>query len=62
MHESQPAIIHRDLKPSNVFIDANNNARVADMGLARHLLPGDYPTGCTGTVQYMVCFFTTFSQ
>jgi serine/threonine protein kinase len=55
MHESQPPIIHRDLKPSNVFIDGKGNARVADMGLARHLRPGEeaYLTGTTGTYQYM---------
>ena len=35
MEESNPPILHRDLKPSNVFIDAGNQARVADMGLAR---------------------------
>ena len=35
MEEASPPILHRDLKPSNVFIDAGNQARVADMGLAR---------------------------
>ena len=35
MEEASPPILHRDLKPSNIFIDAGNQARVADMGLAR---------------------------
>ena len=49
MEEASPPILHRDLKPSNVFIDAGNQARVADMGLARqwtievHPAPGPVP-------------------
>ncbi len=32
---SKYAIIHRDLKPENILLDENNNAFVADWGLAR---------------------------
>jgi len=51
----QPPILHRDLKPSNVFIDGAGHARVADLGLARRLLPEIQAelTGETGTYLYM---------
>ncbi|KAK9866152.1 hypothetical protein WJX84_009131, partial [Apatococcus fuscideae] len=55
MEESNPPILHRDLKPSNVFIDAGNQARVADMGLARQwtIEAAPHLTGETGTYMYM---------
>ena len=35
----KPAILHRDIKPANVLLDAQNNARLADVGLAQILKP-----------------------
>ena len=37
----QRGILHRDLKPSNVVIDAFNQTRVTDFGLAKRLTPDD---------------------
>jgi eukaryotic-like serine/threonine-protein kinase len=42
-------ILHRDLKPSNVVIDANDQPRVTDFGLARRL-GGDSELTMTGQV------------
>lgn len=39
LQESSPPIVHRDLKPSNVLLDSAGVARVADLGLARRVLP-----------------------
>jgi serine/threonine protein kinase len=34
-------VIHRDIKPGNILIDAHDNVKVTDFGLARQLREGD---------------------
>jgi WD40 repeat protein/tRNA A-37 threonylcarbamoyl transferase component Bud32 len=47
-------VLHRDLKPSNVLIDAQDEPRITDFGLAKRLersddlTPGDHPLGTPG--------------
>lgn len=37
-------VVHRDIKPTNILIDARGRVRVADFGLARHVVPETAPT------------------
>ena len=50
-------IIHRDLKPGNLLIDKQGTVRLADFGLARSTVPGEFSVSSLGekggTPRYM---------
>ena len=56
-HIHDLSIVHRDLKPENIFIDAENDVRIGDFGLARH---GHYQPSTKPTD--MVEAYTNFTK
>jgi tRNA A-37 threonylcarbamoyl transferase component Bud32 len=49
-YASKKGIIHRDLKPENIMIDGDGNVRIADLGLAKEVLPGQSSATADGDV------------
>lgn len=45
-------IVHRDLKPENILIDADDNIKIADMGLSNVMKDGEFLKTCCGSPNY----------
>ncbi|KAL6752721.1 flagellar autonomy 2 NIMA family kinase [Haematococcus lacustris] len=53
-HIHSKKIIHRDIKALNLFIDANNNIKIGDLGIARSLNEGsEFAHSILGTPYYL---------
>ncbi len=55
-HAHRRGVVHRDIKPANILLGPGNRVRVADFGIARHLVADDRLTDSgvvLGTAPYL---------
>jgi len=45
-------VVHRDLKPENLLLDAHNNIKIADFGLANIMADGVFLKTSCGSPNY----------
>jgi serine/threonine-protein kinase len=49
-YAKQKGVIHRDLKPENIMLDSTEKSRMADLGLAKEIAPGQASATADGDV------------
>ncbi|KAL5718239.1 hypothetical protein ACHQM5_011168 [Ranunculus cassubicifolius] len=52
-HDCDPVIVHRDVKPCNILLDDEMEARVADFGVAKLILPDESMSVVAGSYGYI---------